>query len=277
METVIEHRIEPAVAAPPPRLIRLPFSTTALLIGAALLLLTFVAGSARALLEAGQLVWVGMAGRTVTARVTEAQTEVLPKGAPTPLRTRFIYAFDIDHATRTGSAIQYSLPPADDPQPPARTLRPQSPAPPPPLPPAKVGDTFPLRVAPWFGRLLYHPWQTPPTGKILLLFLSGALVAVVSLLLLRRLLRWHRARLFLLRQGLATVGTIVHKHAQTEDSVQYFLRFGYAVEPNGEARETAEQVSADNWRTFEVGQPVTVLYDPAHPDNASLYALIGRK
>lgn len=280
METVLEHRIEPPVAAPPPRLARLPWSTTALLLGAALLLLSFVFGSVRALLEAGQLVWLGAAGRTVTARVTQANTEVLPKGAQSPQRTRFQYSFTSprDSSLRVGSAIQYSVPPPVDNgplnAPPPRKGRPAIPLPP---PPPKVGDTFPLRVAPWFGRLLYHPWQQPPVGKMLLLFLAGALVAGVSLLLLRRLLRWHQGRLHLLRNGLATVGTVVHKHAQTEDSVRYFLRFGYASEPDGQARETEEQVSADSWRSFEVGQPVTVLYDPAQPEQASLYALMGRK
>ena len=106
------------------------------------------------------------------------------------------------------------------------------------------------------------------------MFLSGGLVLAVSLLLLRRLLRWTGSRLHLLRCGAATIGTITHKRSESEDMVRYFLRYGYGGGPEG-GRE--EQVSADQWREFQVGQPVTVLYDPDNPAQAGLYALISRR
>ena len=57
---------------------------------------------------------------------------------------------------------------------------------------------------------------------------------------------------------------------------RYYLRYGYAAgSALGQDRE--EQVSADHWREFQVGQPVTVLYDPNNPGHAGLYALIAQK
>ena len=96
---------------------------------------------------------------------------------------------------------------------------------------------------------------------------------LVSLLLLRRLLRWMGERLHLLRLGTATVGTITHKRTEAEDMVRYFLRYGYSSGQT-EGREHEEQVSMDQWKLFHVGQPVTVLYDPEEPERVGLYALI---
>ena len=56
--------------------------------------------------------------------------------------------------------------------------------------------------------------------------------------------------------------------------VRYFLRYGYRGGPEA-GRE--EQVSADQWREFQVGQPVTVLYHSDAPEEAGLYALISQK
>ena len=74
---------------------------------------------------------------------------------------------------------------------------------------------------------------------------------------------------------MATVGTITHKRTEADDIVRYYLRYGYAPSA-GEGREREEQVSVEQWKEFEVGQPVTVLYDPDLPEQAGLYALIGR-
>ncbi len=132
---------------------------------------------------------------------------------------------------------------------------------------------MPIRYAPWFGGVASQPWQPDPRGRVLTLILSGSLVMLVSLLLLRRLLRWMGERLHLLRLGTATVGTITHKRTEAEDMVRYFLRYGYAS-GEAEGQEHEEQVSMDQWKLFQVGQPVTVLYDPDQPERVGLYALI---
>jgi len=145
------------------------------------------------------------------------------------------------------------------------------------LPPFRLGQSLPIRYAPWFGGVASHPWQSGFGGRILTLLFIGGLVMLVSLLLLRRLLRWTRERLHLVRQGTATVGTIIHKRTEAEDMVRYFLSYGYAhgqAEEGAEGHEHEEQVSMDQWKRFQVGQPVTVLYDPDQPERVGLYALI---
>ena len=282
METIAEHHIEPEVASPPPRAARLPWGTSALLGVAVLLFGLFLCGGARALLEAAKLAWLGVAGRTATATVIAIQTAPSAfagrPGRQVALRYRVRSPYP-PHVTLTGGARLYDAEAADGPGSPSpddgpqrRFPRASTAVPRPPL--FKVGDALPLRFAPWFGGPISHPWSPPPTGKMLFLSLSGGLVVCVSLLLLRRIARWRRHRLHLLREGVATVGTIVHKHANTDDSLRYFVRYGYSA--GGEACEHEEQVSADQWKALEVGQPVTVLYDPAEPTEAGLYQLMGR-
>lgn len=273
METVAEHHIEPAIAGPPPRTARLPLGTNLLLFVAALLFTLFVAAGLRALGEAAKLAWLGIGGKTVAARIMQVQTAPSAvKGQParqTGLRYEWTPP---DGGQRRGFARLYDPDEAGDGG--FAGARPPRPRVSPKL--FRVGGTFALRVAPWPGQGLAHPWSPPPTGKLFFLALSGGLVIGVSLLLLRRIARWRRSRLHLLRHGIAAVGTIVHKHANADDSLRYFVRYGFVAGINGETQEVEEQCGADEWRAFEVGQPVTVLFDPAHPDEASLYALIGK-
>ncbi len=282
MEAVIEHTLEPEVSGPAPRRTRLPLRVSLLLATAILLLGVFVLGSGRALWEAGRLSWLAAAGHTAVGHIVQVKTEPSEvKGqAPHPVAVR--YAGDLP----TGSQgtvhregwIGLGAPfPANGPLP---VVGPAlgKPAPKPPTPPApRLGQPVPIRYAPWFGGVAFQPWQPDPRGRVLTLILSGSLVLLVSLLLLRRLLRWMGERLHLLRLGTATVGTITHKRTEAEDMVRYFLRYGYAsrgLDGEREGREHEEQVSMDQWKLFHVGQPVTVLYDPDQPERVGLYALI---
>ena len=279
MEAVLEHTVEPKVAPPPPRRIALPPKLAFLLTVAGLLLGLFVLGSGRALWEAGKLLWIGAAGRTAQGHVVEVQREPSAlKGKP-PIPVAVRYVADIPGADGTsqrrsgwvglgrlrGSSLELPL-----------AAQGSRPAPAPPrLPPGyALGRSFPVRYAPWFGGVASYPWRPSPTGRITSLLLSGGLVGLVSLLLARRLTHWTRERLRLLRGGVATVGTITHKRTEADDVVRYYLRYGYAPSV-GEGREREEQVSVEQWKVFEVGQPVTVLYDPDAPEQAGLYVLIG--
>ncbi len=273
METLLEHVIEPDVAAAPPRRTSLPGGTNLLLLAAILLFALFIYGGLRALEEAAKLAWMGVAGRTVSAQVSQVQTDSNPPKGQAPRQTGIQYAYVFpfgDVRARSTGVARLETGPADgsgDPVAGPAPIKARLAA-----PTFHVGDQFPLRCAVWLGRPLVFPWQAPPTGKMVFLFLCSGLVISISVLLMRRLLRWRTHRLRLLQHGVATVGTILHKQARAEDAVRYFVRYGYAA--GAMPREHEEQVSQDQWGRLEVGQPVTVLYDPDATGNAGLYALI---
>lgn len=268
METLIEHRIEPEVAGPAPRNVTLPWRSSVLLGMAALLLGLFVLGSGWALWEGTKLAWLTQYGRTVSAKIVDIRTEPAARKGQGPRQTAFRYAGTVPGpkgllAQSGWVDLNTSVPGAEST--PAQTV---------PMPAFSLGQAFPLRYARFFSMTWSQPWGPDPGSRILTLFLAGGLVLAVSLLLLRRLVRWTQRRLNLLRHGTATVGTITHTRFESEDMVRYFLRYGYSVGA-GEGREHEEQVSADQWRRFHVGQPVTVLSDPQDPKRVGLYLLIG--
>ena len=281
MEALIEHTLEPEVAGPAPRRTRLPLRLTLLLAVAILLLGVFAAGSGRALWEAARLSWLAAAGHTVTGRIVRVATEPSEvKGQP-PRPVAVRYAADL--AGPSGTIHREGWIGLGTPAAPANGAvginGPGRAVPKPtfPAPALRAGQPVPIRYASWFGGVASQPWVPDPRGRVLTLILSGSLVLLVSLLLLRRLLRWIGERLHLLRLGTATVGTITHKRTEAEDMVRYYLRYGYAFgqgEEPGKGREHEEQVSMDQWKLFHVGQPVTVLYDPDEPERVGLYALI---
>ena len=276
METLIPHPIEPAVSLPPPRRLFLPPGMLALTAVAVLLFALFFAGGVGALLEAAKLGWVAVSGRSIAARVTAIDT--LPgvsKDQPAA-QTRLYYAYSggaSPQAPVRKGTLRLSNPAAPESTPlaavgsaPARGLA---------APAFRVGDTLALRQARWFGQTLLLPWPTNPGGKIAFLAFCGGLIVTVSLGLIRRLLGWTARRVRLLGHGVATVGTITHKHSQAEDAAHYFVRYGYGDAQTLPAPyEHEEQVTADQWKRLEVGQPVTVLYDPARPAVAGLYTLL---
>ena len=268
METLSEHVLEPALAAPPPRALPLPPRLSLLMVLAGLMIGLFFLGGLRAVWEAGKLGWLAGAGQTVPGTVTRVETLPSPdKNAP-PVPTGLWYTVTLPgpHGPlpRIGwisLAGEPTLPGG-----PARAL-------PSPVPAVHLGQTLPIRSAPWFGAVLSQPWSAAPGNRILTLLFIGVLVLLVTARLARRLLGWLRGHLHLLRHGQATVGTITDKRTEVEDGARYFLRYGYSAA--GAGREREEQVGAEQWKRFEVGQPVTVLYDPAQPAHAGLYVLMG--
>lgn len=268
METLSEHVLEPALAAPPPRAISLPPRLMLLLVLAALLMGLFFLGGLRAVWEAGKLGWLAGAGQTVPGTITQIETQPgLDKNAPPdPIGLWYTVTLPGPHGPlqRIGwisLAGEPTLPGG-----PARAL-------PSPVPALHVGQTLPVRSAPWFGNVLSQPWSSAPGNRIATILLVGIVVLLVTAYLGRRLLDWLRGHLHLLRHGQATVGTITDKRTEVEDAVRYHLSYGYSAA--GEGREREEQVGAEQWKLFEVGQPVTVLYDPEQPGHAGLYALMG--
>ncbi len=276
MEAIVEHTLEPELLLPPPRCLRLPRSTSLLLSVAALLLGLFVVGSGRALWEGAKMLWLDGAGQTVSGRIVAVRIAHFQKGqllqkGQLPAQTAVCYEVDVPGpqgiSHRRGWIALGAPAPAVGLE--SEAVKPK------PAPRFFLGQPFPLRCASFFGVLVCQPWGPSPGSRIAALLLAGGLVLAVSLRLLRRLGRWAGSRRHLLRHGTATVGTITHKRSEMEDMARYYLRYGYAAGNAAQGRE--EQVSADHWREFQVGQPVTVLYDPDDPGHAELYALIVRK
>ncbi len=267
METVSAHSIEPALAAPPPRRHSLPPRLALLLTLAVLMIGLFALGGVRAVWEAGKLGWLAGAGRTVPGTVTKIETQPGPDkdAPPVPLGLWYTVTLSGPHGPlqRVGW-ISLAGGPAL-PGGPVRAL-------PSPVPAVHLGQSLPVRSAPWFGGVLSQPWSAAPGNRIATLLFIGVLVLLVTARLGRRLLLWLRGHLHLLRHGLATVGTITDKRTEVEDAARYFLTYGYSA--GGEGQEREEQVGAEQWRLFEVGQSVTVLYDPVCPAEAGLYTLM---
>ena len=269
MEAIVEHKLEPELLLPTPRRLRLPWRTSLLLSVAVLLLGVFILGSGRALWEGAKMLWLDGAGQTISGRIVAIRTGHSPKGQ-FPAQTSICYAVDVPGPQglqrRRGWVALGAPAPASGLE--SEAAKPQT------APRFRLGQPFPVRCASFFGVMVCSPWGPSPGSRIAALLLAGGLVLAVSLRLLRRLSRWAGSRLHLLRQGTATIGTITHKRSETEDMARYYLRYGYAAGGAAVGRDREEQVSADHWREFQVGQPVTVLYDPDNPGHAGLYALI---
>ena len=271
MESIAEHKLEPELLGQTPRRLRLPWRTSLLLLAAALLLGFFVLGSGRALWEGAKMLWLECAGQTISGEIIAIRISPRTVIGQLPPQTAICYTVDLPNTyglrSRRGWVALGAPIPATGLESGAAKLQPAS--------RFRLGQPFPLRCASFFGIVICRPWGPSPGSRSTALPLAGGLVLAVSLRLLRRLGRWAGGRLYLLRQGTATVGTITHKRSETEDMARYYLRYGYAAgSALGQDRE--EQVSADHWREFQVGQPVTVLYDPHDPSHAGLYALIVR-
>lgn len=270
MEAMIEHVLEPEIAGPVPRRLHLPLQARLLLAVASLLLGLFIVGSGRALWEGAKLSWLARTGHTISGTVAEIRTTpASPKDSAlrqTAIRYTAFVLGPNGPVPETGWIALGEPPAVPNPD--------NQPAKAPAVPTFSLGQSIPLRVALFGGAVVCQPWGQGAGGRIWTLFLTGGLVMAVSLFLLRRLIRWEGSRLHLLRFGTATVGTVTHKRSEAEDMVRYFLRYGY---PGGPESGREEQVSADQWREFHVGQPVTVLYDPKHSTRAGLYALIAQK
>lgn len=276
METLTPHTFEPAVSGPPPRHLSPPPGQR-LLVGLALLLFALLlCGSVGALLQAAKLSWVGLTGQRVVARITAIETVPGTAGSAPAIQTAVHYAVrDALHPSAFVQTGTLTLGPSAAPQ--STPLAPIGPLPARTLPTAQfhVGEMVTLRRARWLGQTLLLPWPSDPGGKIAFLAFCGALLAAVCGLLIRKLWQWSAGRAFLLKHGVATVGTITHKRAQAEDAALYFVRYGYGdTQSPPSSFEHEEQVTPGQWKRLEVGQPVTVLYDPARPDVSGLYTLL---
>jgi hypothetical protein len=270
LETVIPHEVEPEVAGPTPRKARLPWSTELLLLLSFALTLLLLVGGARAVFEAGRLAWAAAAGRHVQARLVEIDTVLGPDKTPVQTGAHYMYidpyngktvtrytpvdnAVDTEESSSQGLGITTKRVPA-------RLLH--------------VGDPLSLRIIGGPDHQKIYFWTESPWGKGVFVALCGIAVMAVGVRLLLILTRWRSARTRLLRDGQAVVGTIIDKPTDFNDTPRYYLRYGYATTDALEPREHEEQVNHEQWKRFEVGQPVTVLYDPQTAERAGLFALM---
>lgn len=280
MEKVLEHQIERELLAGPPRPVRATVSTGLLLATAGLLFVIFVYGGGKALLESAKVAWLSATGHKANATITTLIYSDGRRGGsglePASHIAGVVYAFrDEIGALRIGSAATMvpQTPPAPSEYANSLGDRPSPPVADPPRPPVAPGQLLPVRYTKWGEQMMSGPAGSPPTGSVLFLAFAGFLVLGVSALLFIRMLRgtWQQVRL--LRHGHATVGTIVHKTAQNEDSLRYCLRYGYA-DNAGKLHECEDICTMEQYRRFDIGQPVTVLYSSQDPTRAALYDLI---
>lgn len=272
-EQVREHVIEAAVFGRPPRKTTLPLATFSLLAVASLMLLILMYGGSRAVLEATKLTWLGIRGRPVTATITHVGTSGQVDTFGRPMRDAFEYRLNGEPPagiSRTGTVL---FAPASSPQESvsANQLQLAKLAERPTL---NVGQTLEFRTGTWMGRPMMHPWNPSPLRTMAFLGVSGIVVMLVSLYFLTRVVRWVLRRVTLLSYGIAVVGTIVHKYSSADESPKFYVRYGFASGEDPAGREHEEQCSIGQWKQFEVGMPVTVLYDPRNVFRSGIYKLI---
>jgi Protein of unknown function (DUF3592) len=140
----------------------------------------------------------------------------------------------------------------------------------------KIGDAIKVRalsVWPSYSASIVEPYIETPSNVwvigCIVLVLNGALVMVVVMLVGRSLYRRRIARL-----GNVTLGRITYKEVIRKSKNHiYRLTFTYSTPaiPADTTRNGTMDVTAKEYNTMSVGQAVTVLYDPAKPEDSYLY------
>jgi hypothetical protein len=231
-----------------------------------------ILGGALATYEAGQIAWLAIAGKRVTAHITHV--DQVPPASQAARRYGITYAFDQHFGDARTPRTGYGwvdLPSATDsnnvPETPGRTTAHAT------APIYHEGDLLVFRYATLGGRVVMHPWSTPPYGKMVLLAAIGITLMTVGAVFLRRLDRWHRRRMRLLRHGIAVTGSVVSKRVDGLEG-KYYLTYSYLVRNDAAVREREEQCTPGQWKLFNEQDPVTVLYDPDKVECVGLYKLL---
>ena len=272
-EQVREHEIEAAMSVVPPRKTTLPLRTFSLLAVASVMLLLLMYGGSRAILEAAKLAWLGIRGTSVTATITHVGASGQVDSSGRLLKDAFIYRINGPAPrgiSRTGTVLLSTMGAPQESVPTAQLQHAKVDA----RPTFHVGQALEFRAGTWMGRPMIHPWNPSPIGTAAFLGLSGIVVMLVSLYFLTRVVRWILRRVILLSYGQAVVGTIVHKYSSADESPKFYVRYGFASDEDPVGHEHEEQCNLGQWKQFEVGMPVTVLYDPRNVFRSGIYKLI---
>ena len=286
MSTTI-YLLEPGATPPPPRPVTTSVRARMLLICGAVLFSVIFLGGVVAVVEAGQILYLAAAGQRITAHITHVDTS---KSANETNRVGITYTFDRPLPGSMVPETQYGW--SDQPNPsttehydqahPDQAQASQSAghkdqAPPKPAaspaPLYKPGDRLVFRYAIIGGRIVMHEWSTAPYGMLFLLTAIGLTLMTVGALFVRRLYRWHRRRMRLLRDGIAVTGAVVSKRVDGLEG-KYYLTYSYLRRTEPTVSEREEQCTPGQWRQFAEQDPVTVLYDPDRADMVGLYKLL---
>lgn len=273
MSTTI-YLLEPGATPPPPRAVSMSARARLLLVCGVALFIAIFLGGLVATLEAGQIIWLAMAGKRITAHITRVDSP--QSTAESSRRIAIAYTFDepFDGARTPQTQYGWADLPAtasadhypENEQPSTTTAAPQPLA-------YHAGDRLVFRYAVLGGRVILHEWSTTPYGMLFLLGAIGLTLMSVGTLFIVRLYRWHHRRMRLLRQGLAVTGSLVSKRVDGLEG-KYYLTYSYLARTDTSVREREEQCTPGQWRQFTENDPVVVLYDPDRADIVGLYKLL---
>jgi len=263
--------LEPGATPPPPRPVSTSPRARLLLICGALLFFAIFCGGIIAMVEAGQILFLAAAGHRIVAHITHVDT---PTVAQATSRIGITYVFD--HPVAGGRLPQTQYGWADRPTPASTEHYPDQGHPStstPTVPTYHTGDRLIFRYAVVGGHVILHEWASTPYGMLLLLTAIGLTLIGVGALFMRRLLRWHRRRMRLLRHGLAVTGAVVSKRVDGLEA-KYYLTYSYLTRTDTTLKEREEQCTPGQWKLFAEEEPVTVLYDPDQTSTVGLYKLL---
>jgi len=270
MSTTI-YLLEPEATPPPPRSVNISLRSRLLLFCGAILFTAVIFGGAMAVVEAIEMGWLSTAGTPLTARITNVETPASP--ASTSSGGHYAITYTYDQVVPGRALPQTGVIRFDVPAPPGASNAPgRSPAAQ-PVPKYRAGDILHFRYAMIAGRPIAQPWSSPPYRNISLLIAMGATLMLVGGVFLVRLSGWHRRRISLLRDGMAITGNIVKKRFDNLEGKCY-VAYSYRAHSDPVIREREEQCTPNQWKRFEEGDAVTVLYDPKQPATVGLYRLL---
>jgi hypothetical protein len=96
--------------------------------------------------------------------------------------------------------------------------------------------------------------------------ITGAVFVLLTWFFVSRAV--HRRKLAKL--GTATLGKITGKHVLGRKTHRYRLTYTYTVSAGGH-REASMDVSREQFNSISSNQTITVLYEPAHPEQSVIY------
>jgi len=129
-----------------------------------------------------------------------------------------------------------------------------------------------------FGPLRHHllieahsPWASAGEALVFALFWNGILSVFLTLAWIAPIRRRH-----LVRNGVATEGTIVSTRTRQGKGISYYAKFRFRNRENGVEIEREMQVQGKaDYDAAHPGRAVTVLYWPRNPRRAVVYEFCG--
>jgi hypothetical protein len=273
-EPIAEYRIEDELRAPAPRRVRpAPWPVTVVL-GCTFITILLTIFSGLVIARSIQLLWLSRNGFLAIADVTDCWYAGGREGScttgPVDRIVRIDYRIE-GHQPLVGSAPLSAL----DSFGPIQSL---------PAPPnasalastdatsagMRVPDRIPVLYGYWNGGVISCPAESVTDRGAVLSIAAAMLICGLAILMFARFLRWMRRTIRSLEYGEAVIGTVTFKDIRDADQSRYFVTYGF-LDSDGVAHECCERCTPDQWRSIDIGQPITVIYPPGRPSQARLY------